>query len=1154
MKSLSLSSVLFSLLGMVSGVCNTASTDSNFVCMISGAGINVHWRTDTAGNYYEMMVDAQTTGYSSVGWNPTNPAGNKMIGSTVLMGGTADLNTVKMYSPTNTNGASIIATEAAIPSTITQTAITSTGGRVAVRFRRTGVSSGNLLTIFASGSTGTLSRHTNRASQTIDLADGIPQTTPVTAPPTPPPTPTPIVTSPPTPPVTLPPTPITSPPTPITSPPTPITSPPTPITPPTPPFTFPPTPPITLPPTPITSPPTPITLPPTAPPATIPPTPSSCTPSTLIHIGITRYDCMQSLTAAVTMHWNRATTGTTAIAATSTNVNGWFAVAFPQNAGVMTPATAVATSSTATAGVYSITSYSAAGITNTAIPTINSVTTELANGLRILRFNAAISLLTGSTPINYASHSASFQFPVNSAKHTTRGGGVVNFLIGGGVVPTPPVSTCAASTLIESGSTRYGCMQVLSPEVAVHWSRGTATGTGTTRASAPLNVPVGMVAVAFTTSSVNGWFSVSFPQNAGVMSPATAVATSSSTIAETYSINSYSASGITRLISANIATSTTEVVNGQRILRFNIQESFLRSNMPVNYAYHSSIMQFPLDSAKHTTRGSSFVNFLVSPIISPPASTCVASTLIRTGTTRYNCMKALTTSVTMHWNRATTGTTAIAATSTNVNGWFAVAFPTNAGAMAPATSVAMSSATTAGIYSITAKSAAGIATTTSTVVDTPTVETANGLRILRYNAAVSILRSNMPVNYAFHSTEIGFPVNIHTTRGGGTVDFVSGVPVPPVVTPPTFPSGTCTPSTLIQTGTTTYDCMLALSAAVTIHWNRETTATNTAMAASAGVGGWLSIGFPTVATSMTPATAVSSSSATAGGVYSITGRSASAITATTSPNMNFMTTEVLNGNRVIRFNVLTSFLRPNMPVNYAVHSTNPQFPVGNAQHTERGSSVVNFASGTSQSVVGDRNDDTVLTHGRAMIFIWQYWVPLAIFIKGVGPLFCKGKVCGFPVPFVLHAVMMFIAMILTTVFAAIALNEFNNDVDYSHREIGIVILSFGWLQILGGIAKPANDSSFRKYWGWGHILFGITIFILAVVQMAFGIKNVDKLYPNTDTNSLKVALVVGLALMGTIVMVGRIYATCKRVRQEQQSSKDPEMETVPPHLSHPQHM
>ena len=705
---------LATMLGLSSAVCATASTDSNYLCMITGAGINVHWRANVTGNYYEMMVDAPktgATGYAAVGWNPTNPTGNKMVGSTILMGGTADTANLKLYAPTTLLQATtyaILDTERTLPASITETSFASTNTRLSIKFRRTGVSSGNLLTIFAHGNTGAVSYHgtTERATQTIDLSDGVIPSTVLTAP---------------------------------------------------------------------------------------------CTPSTLVH----------------------------------------------------------------------------------------------------------------------------------------------------------------------------------------------------------------------------------------------------------------------------------------------------------------------------------------------------------TGTTNYNCMKAFTNGVVMHWNRVTGTTTAIAATTTNLNGWFAVSFPETAGAMAPATSVAMNSATTAAIYSITSKSVAGIATTTSAVINTPTVETANGLRILRYNAAASILRSNMPVNFAFHATAIPFPANQHTTRGSGTVDFVDATlapatPEPTVASVPTTPptAATCTPSTLIQTGTTTYDCMLALSAAVTIHWNRETTATNTAVAASAGVGGWLSIGFPTVATSMTPATAVSSNAATTAGIFAITGRSAAGIAATTSPNLNTATTEVVNGQRIIRFNVLTSFLADNMPVNYAVHLTNVQFPIASAQHTSRGSSVVNFAAGTAQSVVGARDFEEARTHGGAMIAIWAYWVPLAIVIKGAGPLVCKGKVCEFPIPFVIHIAMMFIAMSLTTVFAAIALSEFDNDVEYGHREIGIVILSIGWVQVLGGIAKPANDSSFRKYWGWGHLLFGFSIFILAVVQMAYGYKNLETLYANEDIDPMKHALIAGLVAFGTIYIGCRIYMIVIKSKEAEEGSDE----------------
>ena len=356
---------LATMLGLSSAVCATASTDSNFVCMITGAGINVHWKTDLAGNYYEMMVDAPQTGaagFTGVGWNPTNPTGNKMIGSTILMGGTGDLTTVKRYSPADTVQANVLATLTTIPATITQTAITSANSRITLKFRRTGVSTGSLLTIFAYGNTGTLTAHTstNRAASTINLADGVATTpTPTTAIPT--------------------------------------------------------------------------------------PTVVTCLPSTLIHTGTTRYDCMQPLSTVVTMHWNKATTGTTQIAASTTNVNGWFAVSFPTNVGAMAPATAVAMSSTTTAGIYAITARTAAGITTTTSTVVSSPTTELTGGLRILRYNAAVSILTSTKAVNFAYHSSEFQFPVN--QHTTRGSSVVNFVLGTTTGTPSPVAAVTTTVM-----------------------------------------------------------------------------------------------------------------------------------------------------------------------------------------------------------------------------------------------------------------------------------------------------------------------------------------------------------------------------------------------------------------------------------------------------------------------------------------------------------------------------------------------------------------------------------------------------------------------------------------------------------------------------------------------------------------------------------
>ena len=801
----------------------TASTDSNFVCMISGAGINVHWRTNTAGNYYDMLVDAPQTGangYAAVGWNPTNPTGNRMIGSTILMGATSDLNTVRMYSPANTNGANILATEANIPSTITQTAIVSANNRITLRFRRTGVSTGNLLTIFAFGNTGTLSNHgqSGRAAATISLAS-VPATVPtctastdsnfvcmisgaginvhwrtnaagnyydmlVDAPqtgaagyaavgwnPTNPtgnrmigstilmggtsdlntvrmysPTNTNganiLATE-----ATIPST---------------ITQ------------------------TAITSANNRITLrfrrtgvstgnlltifafgntgtlsnhgqsgraAETINLASVP----ACTAST-----DSNFVCMIS-GAGINVHWRTNTAGNyydMLVDAPQTGANGYAAVGWnPTNptGNRMIGSTILmgATSDLNTVRMYSPTNTNGANILATEA-TIPSTITQTA----IVSANNRITLRFRRTGVSTGNLLTIFAFGNTGTLSNHGQSGRAAATISLASVPAT-VPTCTAST-----DSNFVCM-ISGAGINVHWRTNRAGNYYDMLVDAPQTGANGYAAV--------GWNPTNPTGNRMIGSTILMGATSDLNTVRMYSPTNTNGANILATeatIPSTITQTAIASANNRITLRFR-RTGVSTGNLLTIFAFGNT---GTLSNHGQSGRAAATIN-LAS--VTATAPVCTASTLVHTGTTNYQCMKALTNGVVIHWNMATTGTTAIAATSTNVNGWFAVAFPTNAGAMAPATSVAMSSATAAGIYAITAKSAAGIATTTSTVVDTPTVETANGLRILRYNAAVSILTANMAVNYAFHSSEIGFPVNIHSTRGSGTVDFVNPTPTSP---------------------------------------------------------------------------------------------------------------------------------------------------------------------------------------------------------------------------------------------------------------------------------------------------------------------------------------------------------------------------------------
>eukprot|EP01060_Flectonema_neradi_P025139 TRINITY_DN3397_c0_g1_i2.p1 TRINITY_DN3397_c0_g1~~TRINITY_DN3397_c0_g1_i2.p1 ORF type:complete len:412 (+),score=98.56 TRINITY_DN3397_c0_g1_i2:680-1915(+) len=393
---------------------------------------------------------------------------------------------------------------------------------------------------------------------------------------------------------------------------------------------------------------------------------------------------------------------------------------------------------------------------------------------------------------------------------------------------------------------------------------------------------------------------------------------------------------------------------------------------------------------------------------------------------------------------------------------------------------------------------------------------------------------------------------IHDSFGAARLNFATGSGVPPQnspQTPATTPSTGCSTSTLLMIGSgTSYSCMLKLSNAVSLHWDKDVNGM-TAVAASAPVSGWLSVGFPVNPTSMVPSTVVSSSLESAS-IYSVQSTSASGITVTPSTEITSPVTEMLNGERVIRFNVQTSLLQGSgngAAVIYGYHPTDARFPVNSATHTERGSSNVNFVSGTAVSLsVGSHDVDAVRVHGTGMIAIWSYWVPLAVVIKAIGPIFCSTSVAGYPLPFVVHTLMMIIAMGVTTLLFALAVNKFDGDVGYSHKGIGIAILVIGWTQVVGGFLKPENGTNQRKYWGWGHILIGVTIFVLAVLQMIFGIQLLKELYANESSmrDSMMIALFIGLVLFVSVYIVGKVYVMMTKEKKTTTFDKPVELNII----------
>ena len=740
-----------------------------------------------------------------------------------------------------------------------------------------------------------------------------------------------------------------------------------------PPQVLPPTEPVVSPPTePVVSPPTePVVSPPTEPLVQLPTRGTTCTPSTLVEAGIS-YDCMMDLSSEVTIHWIREIFGQAQFVATTTSVTGWFSISFPRNLGSMFPAIGVATTGATTTGIFSFSERTAAGITSVSSRLFHNPTTEIANGMRFLRFRINSDFMYSATAVNFAFHSSEMEFPVS--KHTSVGSVAVSFVEPRVVVTEPAlVPTCTASTLFKTESTTYDCMSALSPDVTLHWDQ--------VEVIQGLPFHLQRAGVAATTTSVNGWFSVSFPEIPGSMVPALGVATTSATDANIYTFHERTAGGIISrqsFTTSTIQSPSTEIVNDMRILRFNVHTAFLIAATPVNFAFHSSEMEFPV--SKHTTAGSVIVNFreppqvlpptepvvspptepVVSPptepVVSPPTeplvqlptrgTTCTPSTLVEAGIS-YDCMMDLSSEVTIHWIREIFGQAQFVATTTSVTGWFSISFPRNLGSMFPAIGVATTGATTTGIFSFSERTAAGITSVSSRLFHNPTTEIANGMRFLRFRINSDFMYSATAVNFAFHSSKMGFPVSKHTSVGSVAVYFVE--PRVVVTEPALVP--TCTASTLFKTESTTYDCMSALSPDVTLHWDQVEVIQGLPFhlqragvaATTTYVNGWFSVSFPEIPGSMVPALGVATTSATDANIYTFHERTAGGIISRQSFSTSTIqspSTEIVNDMRILRFNVHTAFLIAATPVNFAFHSSEMEFPV--SKHTTAGSVIVNF--------------------------------------------------------------------------------------------------------------------------------------------------------------------------------------------------------------------
>ena len=198
---------------------------------------------------------------------------------------------------------------------------------------------------------------------------------------------------------------------------------------------------------------------------------------------------------------------------------------------------------------------------------------------------------------------------------------------------------------------------------------------------------------------------------------------------------------------------------------------------------------------------------------------------------------------------------------------------------------------------------------------------------------------------------------------------------------------------------------------------------------------------------------------------------------------------------------------PLLAWNVAYHPTQATF----AKHEVKMSVVVNLATGATLSTVLEDNEKKVKAHAVLQVLVWAYLAPLAILIKRFGPMACK-PVGKYPLPFVLHAGMMFVSIVLTVASTGLALNKFDGGTKHGHRGLGVVVMVCTLVQMLMQVSKCEHDDPKRAYFRGAHALLGMATYAMATAQLFTGARNYNRLYEEDFAKRVRVASGVGLGL------------------------------------------
>ncbi|CAO2826462.1 unnamed protein product [Amaranthus hypochondriacus] len=202
-------------------------------------------------------------------------------------------------------------------------------------------------------------------------------------------------------------------------------------------------------------------------------------------------------------------------------------------------------------------------------------------------------------------------------------------------------------------------------------------------------------------------------------------------------------------------------------------------------------------------------------------------------------------------------------------------------------------------------------------------------------------------------------------------------------------------------------------------------------------------------------------------------------------NVKMNTTTVFTrSNRLyLAFQINTS--QPPKHLLYAVGQYN-RLPVASdglklLQHREQESASLDYSTGKSET---RSKPYTAMkrTHGALNMIGWGILMP-------IGAIAARYFRQWDPIWFYSHAIIQIFAFLFGLVgfILGLVLEGFINAEITHHKNLGILILILGCLQVMAVLIRPKKGTKLRKYWNWYHHNAGRILIILAISNIFYGI-------------------------------------------------------------------